>query len=199
MVPVTGNWLPTLSAAGISVSSDAYSGNNIGGFFATTAMNPANWTRSYSKSAYIDILPPRNNLHIIFGATTERLTFADNLVSGNILASGVQFSTGAGTTVQSVSANKEVILAGGAYGSPHLLQVSGVGPSDVLTAANVPVKLALPGVGQHMHDHLVGLPFTRIHIPCRSPLINLCRLPGFSGNRTSTRKVRSMRMGLIFR
>ncbi len=78
---------------------------------------------------------------------TERLTFADNLVSGNLVASGVQFSTGVGTTVQSVTANKEVILAGGAYGSPHLLQVSGVGPSDILTAANVPVKLSLPGVG----------------------------------------------------
>ncbi|KAF8194646.1 mala s 12 allergen [Pholiota molesta] len=156
MVPVTSSWLPSLSAAGVSISEDAYSGDNIGGFFCTSSENAANWTRSYSKSAYIDILPPRPNLNIISGATVERIVFADALVSGNRVASGVQFSTGVGTALQNVTANKEVILAGGAMGSPHLLMVSGVGPSDVLQAANVAVQAELPGVGQHLLDHLAA-------------------------------------------
>jgi choline dehydrogenase len=176
MVPVTGSWLPSLSAAGVPISEDAYSGDNIGGFFCTSSENAANWTRSYSKSAYIDILPPRPNLNIISGATVERIVFADALVSGNRVASGVQFSTGAGTAVQNVTANKEVILAGGAMGSPHLLMVSGVGPSDVLQAANVAVQAALPGVGQHLLDHLVCLLFSKRSLPFSSYLLLSFRL-----------------------
>jgi len=158
MVPVSGTWLPTLEAAGIPVSADSYGGNNIGGMFALSAINPTNWTRSYSKSAYVDPLPPRNNLHIISNATVEKIVFADNVVAGELLASGVDFSTERGATLQNVVVNKEVILSGGAMGSPHILMVSGVGPKDVLDAAGVPVKSELPGVGQHLMDHLVSYP-----------------------------------------
>ncbi|KAF8959585.1 hypothetical protein BDZ97DRAFT_1666899 [Flammula alnicola] len=154
MVPVSGAWLSTLAAAGIPTNNDGYSGNNLGGFFATSAINPTNWTRSYSKPAYIDSLPPRANLHVISGVTVEQIVFADNLVSGNVVASSVNFSTGAGTAVQSVQVNKEVLLAGGAMGSAHILLVSGVGPKDVLQGANVALKAELPGVGQHLIDHL---------------------------------------------
>jgi len=159
MVPLTGTWLPTLQAAGVSISEDSYGGTNIGGMFALSAINPTNWTRSYSKSAYVDPLPPRNNLHIISDATVERIVFADNVVAGDLLASGVDFSTARGTTVQNVVANKEVLLSGGVMGSPHILMVSGVGPKDVLDAAGVSMKLELPGVGQHLMDHLVSDPF----------------------------------------
>lgn len=47
-----------------------------------------------------------------------------------------------------------MILAGGAIGSSHVLMHSGVGPSDVLKAAGVDVTLDLPGVGQHVQDHV---------------------------------------------
>lgn len=50
--------------------------------------------------------------------------------------------------------NKEVILAGGAMGSPHMLMHSGVGPADVLKKAGVAVQYPLPGVGQHLQDHI---------------------------------------------
>lgn len=154
MVPVSSTWLPTLEAADIAVTNDAYSGNNVGGFFALNTMNAANWTRSYSKSAYIDVLPPRSNLHIMTEATVERILFSDDLNNGNLVANTVQFSTGAGTKVQNVTVNKEVLMAGGAYGSAHVLQLSGVGPKDVLQDVGIPVQLELDGVGSHMTDHL---------------------------------------------
>jgi choline dehydrogenase-like flavoprotein len=155
MVPITSAWLPTLAAAGIPTSEDAYGGNNLGAFFSTMAINPTNWTRSYAKSAYIDTLPPRDNLHVLANAAVTKITFADNAQDGNLVASGVEFAKDASETPKSVSAKKEVILAGGAVGSPQMLLVSGVGPKDVLDAASIPVKINLPGVGAHLQDHLV--------------------------------------------
>jgi choline dehydrogenase len=50
-------------------------------------------------------------------------------------------------------ANREVILAGGAYNSPMLLQLSGIGPPTLLQALGIPVRHALPGVGENLKDH----------------------------------------------
>ena len=58
-----------------------------------------------------------------------------------------------------MNVRREVILAGGSLGSPKILLHSGVGPKDVLDAAGVPLKLELPGVGQHLQDHMVS------HVP----------------------------------
>lgn len=155
MPPLNGLWLPTLATAGIPSNPDPDSGSNIGGFITSSTINPSNWTRSYSRNDYIDTLPPRQNLHIISNATVSRVLFADNNDSlGNKVVRAVEFSSGRGTDVQTVSVNKEAILSAGAYGSPQILQVSGVGPQDILQAANVPVQLVLPGVGQHLLDHL---------------------------------------------
>jgi choline dehydrogenase len=49
---------------------------------------------------------------------------------------------------------KEVILSAGAIGSPHILQMSGIGPAQVLKDAGIEVLHELPGVGENLHDHL---------------------------------------------
>ncbi|OCB45098.1 choline dehydrogenase [Mycobacterium vulneris] len=53
-----------------------------------------------------------------------------------------------------VHARREVILSAGAIGSPHLMQVSGLGPAELLTQHHVPVVVDLPGVGENLQDHL---------------------------------------------
>lgn len=53
-----------------------------------------------------------------------------------------------------VQANREVVLCAGAIGSPHLLQLSGIGPRAVLEKAGVPLVHDLPGVGENLQDHL---------------------------------------------
>jgi choline dehydrogenase-like flavoprotein len=50
---------------------------------------------------------------------------------------------------------KEVVVSAGAFHSPQLLMVSGVGPADTLTALDIPLVAALPGVGQNMWDHIL--------------------------------------------
>lgn len=53
-----------------------------------------------------------------------------------------------------IHARREVILSAGAIGSPHLMQVSGLGPAGLLTQHQVPVTVDLPGVGENLQDHL---------------------------------------------
>ena len=55
---------------------------------------------------------------------------------------------------ETITAAREVILAAGAIGSPHILQLSGIGPAAALKAAGVPVRHELPGVGENLQDHL---------------------------------------------
>ncbi len=54
-----------------------------------------------------------------------------------------------------LTAAREVIVCGGAVNSPHLLQISGIGPADHLRAIGVPVVHDLPGVGANLNDHYV--------------------------------------------
>src|SRR5262249_54183839 len=58
-------------------------------------------------------------------------------------------------------AEREVILSAGAYNSPHLLMLSGVGPADHLATREIDVMVDLPGVGQELADHInSGLIYT---------------------------------------
>src|ERR1700691_4957102 len=154
MLSTVGDWSPTLEAVGVPVSSDASGGESWGSFVATSSINPGNWTRSYARSAYLDPLPPRPNLSVLPMNTVTRIIFSGNSSDGNLTATQVEYATADGATKNTVNVGKEVILAAGAVGSPQVLMLSGVGPQDVLDAANVEANLILPGVGHHLQDHL---------------------------------------------
>ena len=55
--------------------------------------------------------------------------------------------------MQRVAARREVILCGGVFNSPQLLQLSGVGPAGLLHGLNIRVQADLPGVGENLQDH----------------------------------------------
>lgn len=59
-----------------------------------------------------------------------------------------------GDQIVDVRVRREVILSAGAIGSPHLMQVSGLGPAGLLARHHVPVAVDLPGVGENLQDHL---------------------------------------------
>ncbi|THH10604.1 hypothetical protein EW145_g1185 [Phellinidium pouzarii] len=154
MLPIISNWSSTLSNVGVPTNPDPYGGTNNGAFIALSAINPSNWTRSYARSAYIDPLPPRANLAILPNATVTRIYFDPTTLTSNATATTVEWAASSTGPRNNVTVNKEVILAGGAIGSPFVLMQSGVGPQDVLQAAGVDVVIDLPGVGQHMMDHI---------------------------------------------
>ncbi|KAJ5164927.1 Glucose-methanol-choline oxidoreductase [Penicillium coprophilum] len=151
--PEVGDWLKSLQSIGIDISDKMYGGETWGADVSTSCINPSNWTRSYSRSGYLDPLPERDNYDVLANAHVTRLIFEDSKSSDKKTASAVEYTTDKGSTKLKVKVNKEVILASGSIGSPAVLLYSGVGPKDVLSAAGVDLVSELPGVGQHLQDH----------------------------------------------
>ena len=88
----------------------------------------------------------RPTLKVLTGALVTRVIF------DGLRAVGVEyFNKGKNSKV---FAGKEVILSGGAFNSPQLLMLSGVGDGDELRKAGIPVVAHLPGVGKNLQDHL---------------------------------------------
>jgi choline dehydrogenase-like flavoprotein len=94
----------------------------------------------------------------LFGATKRRnLTVLTRAHTGRVLldgtrATGVEFRHNRLT--RRIKARREVILSAGAFGSPHLLMLSGIGPEDELRQHGITPAHVLPGVGQNLQDHL---------------------------------------------
>jgi len=104
--------------------------------------------RASAARTYLRPASRRPNLQVVTKALAHRVLFDGKR------AVGVELSRNNGT--ERIDAEREVILAAGAVGSPHLLQLSGVGDPEVLSKAGVPVNHALPGVGRNFQDHYIA-------------------------------------------
>ncbi|TCK02617.1 choline dehydrogenase [Marinobacterium mangrovicola] len=102
--------------------------------------------RASTSRAYLDRARKRSNLTLRTGILSRKIL----LESGK--AEGVEFESHG--KIDQAFARREVILSAGSIGSPHLLQLSGIGPSDVLLNAGVELEHELPGVGENLQDHL---------------------------------------------
>jgi choline dehydrogenase len=102
------------------------------------------WRASAART-YLARALSRPNLQLITNAMVYRVIFDGKR------AVGVEFARG--RTMQRATAGREVILSAGAIGSPHILQLSGVGDAEHLSEIGVPVVHALQGVGRNMQDH----------------------------------------------
>jgi choline dehydrogenase len=99
--------------------------------------------RSSAAMAYLAPNRHRANLTVRTGAQVRRLVIDKGRVTGVEMMDGTQLVAGA-----------EVILSGGAIGTPRLLQLSGIGPADALTDLGIKVQLDQPQVGENLQDHL---------------------------------------------
>ena len=114
--------------------------------FGPMQMTVRNGVRASTARAYLAPIRKRRNL------TISSNTLVDRLLMQGAAAKGIEFRR-AGRSSRA-HARKEVILAAGSIGSPCLLQVSGIGPKDVLESAGVAVLYELPGVGRNLQDHI---------------------------------------------
>ena len=114
--------------------------------FGPMHMTVGKGIRSSTSNAYIKPAKNRPNLTILTGVFVQRVLLK------NKIATGVEYKLKGKN--ETVNANKEVILCAGSIGSPQLLQLSGIGPKDVLEKAGVELHHELPGVGENLQDHL---------------------------------------------
>ena len=114
--------------------------------------------RGCGARAYLGRAMRRPNLQVLTSAHATRVLFE----SGR--AVGVEFRRGG--KVLAARAGREVVIAAGAFLSPHLLQLSGVGPADLLKRHGIAPVADLPGVGSNLQDHLQ----TRLLCRCSKPI-----------------------------
>jgi choline dehydrogenase len=157
MINISSTWTQSCATAGVPELTSPNGGVTLGSFIAPSTMNPSNLTRSYARSAYIDSLAPRPNLHILTEYTVLKINFAPQTdPAGNKIAKNVEFGKSRGLSSKTVDIKKELVLAAGALSSPKILLMSGVGPKDVLEGVGIKVEVPLPGVGQRLQDHMVS-------------------------------------------
>ena len=142
---------------GIPKVNDFNTGDNFGvGFFQfTTTFNKLGLKLRYSASkGYLNPAKKRSNLKIITNAHVQKINFEGKK------ASGIEYFLG--ENLSKVSANKEVILCAGSIGSPHILQVSGIGDGDKLSKIGIDLIKNLKGVGKNLQDHLMFRPVYKV-------------------------------------
>ena len=143
-LPICEAWFKAAQALGIPFNPDFNGARQEGvGYYQLTQRNAR---RSSAATAYLAPNRGRRNLEIRTGARVLRILIEKGR------ATGVEVAVGGG--VETLRAEREVIVSCGAVGSPKLLLHSGIGPADHLDDTGVPVVHDLPGVGSDLQDHL---------------------------------------------
>ena len=124
------------------------------GYYRATMRNGR---RSSTAVGYLRPAEKRPNLKVETDALAEKILFDGNR------ASAVQYQKNGKTLV--AKAGREVVLSGGAFNSPQLLQLSGVGPRALLEANGIPVVHDAPEVGEGLQDHFYCRTFWRANQP----------------------------------
>ncbi|MGV6873491.1 GMC family oxidoreductase [Pseudochelatococcus sp. B33] len=130
--------------AGIPAIEDFNTGDNEGsGYFDVNQRSGWRWNTA---KAFLRPARGRANLTVLTNAHAQRLVIEDGAVAGVVFRHAGEEKT--------ARARLETVLSAGAIGSPHLLELSGVGRGEALKGAGIDVRLDVPGVGENLQDHL---------------------------------------------
>jgi len=141
---INRRFLDAAKANGIKLIDDYNGAEQEGAFLYQVTQR--NGERCSAAKAFLTPNLSRRNLHVITRATVNRV-----LLEGE-RAIGIEYQHDGRT--KTVMAHREVVLAAGAFGSPAILLLSGVGPGDELRSMGVPLVHHLPGVGRNLQDHI---------------------------------------------
>lgn len=145
-----------MNAIGIEDQKDFNTGSLMGAQFCSSTIRPSDETRSSSQASFLESINPASR-KIYSNTLAKKILFDDNKK-----ATGVQVQGTLGTF--KLTAKKEVIVSAGAFQSPQLLMVSGVGPAETLHEHNIDPVVELPGVGENMWDHPFFAPSYRVNV-----------------------------------
>ncbi|KAK2615070.1 hypothetical protein N8I77_001846 [Diaporthe amygdali] len=143
--PQQQGFKPALESLGIRSNLNSLGGDPLGVMNQPSNIRESNYTRSYAID-YLSLAGP--NLVVWNTTIVSNIVFGKGNDSDSLVATGVNIS---GSTVE---AKKEVILSTGAFQTPTLLELSGIGDPSVLASAGIDTLLELPGVGSNLQDHI---------------------------------------------
>ena len=142
---------------GIPKVDDFNTGDNFGvGYFQFTTShgNKGLKLRCSAAKGYLNPIKNRPNLKIIINAHVQKINFKDK--------KAVSVSYYKENNLFTIKTNKEIILSAGSIGSPHILQVSGIGSNDKMKKNGIKTVKDLKGVGQNLQDHLMFRPVYKV-------------------------------------
>lgn len=139
------------TAIGINETQGFSSGSLMGHQYVAMTIRPWDQTRSSSESAFLQGSPHLVNLTIYKNTLVKNIVFNHRKRAIAVKARQKWVFWDWAITLRAM---REVIVSAGAFQSPQLLMVSGVGPADVLQKHGIDVLVDLPGVGQNMWDHV---------------------------------------------
>lgn len=152
--PYSAAFLAAAQAVGLPFNPD-YNGAQQSGV-ADLQFNIKAGKRHSAAAAFLHPVRQRPNLRVLTHTPTQRLLISKDRVYG-VLAGP------RGQSAQAYRANREVILAAGAFGSPQLLLLSGIGNKETLAQHSISCLHSLPGVGENLQDHLF-VPFSALSL-----------------------------------
>ena len=133
------------------------------GYFQQTARNGR---RCSTAVGFLNPVKNRKNLTIVTHALVERIAIKDGKTTG------VETTVKGKQRTFTLKPGGEVVLSAGAIGSPQILQLSGIGPGELLNKFDIPVLKELRGVGQNLQDHLQIRTVYEVNVPTLNEEIN---------------------------
>ncbi|RYP41561.1 hypothetical protein DL767_000903 [Monosporascus sp. MG133] len=145
-------------------------GGLLGQAYAMFTIDGKTMVRSSSETAFLRSSLSNTDYYVYPLTTAMKVLFDETKTATGVLVNtaGAQYT---------ITARKEVVISAGVFGSPQLLQVSGVGPAELLQSLDIPVVADLPGVGHNMQDHIVFGISQGVNAVTASSMGN----PGFAG------------------
>jgi choline dehydrogenase-like flavoprotein len=142
----------SMNKQGLPSVSDPSAGFDVGTVSMQSSVNIQTATRSYSASAYYAPYSGKN-LIVLTNAQVTKINLSSRPDrQGNYAATSVTYS--AGSKTYTVKVRREVVVSGGTYNTPQILELSGIGNKKIVEKAGVKSIIDLPGVGENLQDHM---------------------------------------------
>ncbi len=142
-------WQRAAAECGIPTIEEFNRGDNFGcSYFQMNQRRGSRWSAT---KAFLRPAMTRSNLTVMTDAHVQQLQLSEGGSDGKVKASGLDAIVGGERLT--IEARREILLSTGSIGSPQILQLSGIGPGELLHDKGIEVKADLP-VGENLHDHL---------------------------------------------
>lgn len=151
VTPLHRAWLDAFRGLKLENVNDPLDGSAVGGAITANHIDGETRERCHAGVAYLDPIKTRENLKVITGALVQRVLFEKVGDEPGVARKVIYERKG---EIHELAVRKEVILAAGVFGSPQLLELSGIGDARLLAKHGIGVVYDNPNVGENLQDHI---------------------------------------------